>query len=115
MRQATAVEDILRRYGQEMTVCAGPEGPETPVRAMLQPIRANRREEEQVLPTPLGRRREDRFLYLGQAEVPLKAGTGAFLRWREEQYAVQSAQPIYLGKELSHWWAVLVPMDEEGT
>lgn len=112
MRQTAMVEDILRRYGQEAVLCAGPEDPGRPVRAMIQPIRAERREEEQMLPTPMGRRREDRSLYLGQADVPVEAGE--VVRWRGTRFAVQTAQPIYLGQALSHWWAVLVPMGEEG-
>lgn len=105
-----SVNSLMRRYGQRVEVLRA--GESTPARAFLQPI--TDKGEQQYLPTPLGLRREDRFLYLGQAQVELKAGDSR-VRWRGGIYQVQSAHPIYVGRELSHWWAVLIPADKEGT
>lgn len=97
---------ILNRYGQKVTISGG-EGEETAVRAFLQPVLDKSREQE--LPTPLGLRREDRWLYLGPPETALTAGTSA-VRWQGQAYEVQSAHLV----GGSHWWAVLRPRDKEG-
>lgn len=104
------VNSLIRRYGQEVEVHR--EGEMIPSRAFLQPILDRRDQKQQKLPTALGLRREDRFLYLGQPQVELEAGMSR-VRWMDELYQVQTAHPIYIGKGLSHWWAVLVPADEE--
>ena len=95
---------VLARYGQQAAVCEGREGPGVQVRAFLQPVLDRR--EDQSVPSPLGLRREDRFLYLGPPEVPLRQGGRVV--WRGEGYAVQSAHKV--GQ--SHWWALLRPMEE---
>lgn len=99
---------ILNRYGQELTV--ENEGGRTSVRAFLQPVLE--RGQEQSVPTPLGLRREDRFLYLGPAELELTAGMSR-VYWNEQDYEVQSAHPVG-GTKPHHWWAVLRPVDREG-
>ena len=35
--------------------------------------------------------------------------------WNETAFQVETAQPIYVGRTLCHWWAVLVPADKEET
>ena len=51
-------------------------------------------------------------MYLGPAGVPLKDGDQ--VEWRGGRYAVQSAHPV--GPETGgHFWALLRPMDEEGS
>lgn len=105
------VNSLMRRYGQQVEVLCG--GETTPARAFLQPITSQREGEQQYLPTPLGLRREDRFLYLGQPQVELRAGDSQ-VRWQGGLYEIQTAHPIYVGRGLSHWWAVLVPADKEG-
>lgn len=99
---------ILNRYGQELTV--ENEGGRTSVRAFLQPVLE--RGQEQSVPTPLGLRREDRFLYLGPAELELTAGE-SWVCWNGQDYEVQSAHPVG-GTKPHHWWAVLRPVDREG-
>jgi len=96
---------ILSRYGQDVMLADG-EGEETAVRAFLQPVLDKSREQE--LPTPLGLRREDRWLYLGPPETALTAGT-TDVRWQGQSYEVQSAHLV----GGSHWWAVLRPRDKE--
>lgn len=99
-----AVQTILRRCGQAVTLRRTDGAEETAV-AILQPIL--RQDDRQNLPQPQGLEREDRFLYLGPPDKPLEAGE--WVRCREQDYAVCQAQPIYIGREISHWWAVLRP------
>ena len=105
------VNSLMRRYGQQVEVLEA--GVVTPARAFLQPITSQKEDGHQLLPTPLGLRREDQFLYLGQPQVELNAGESQ-VRWLGGIYDVQTAHPIYVGRGLSHWWAVLVPADKEG-
>ena len=98
---------LLERYGQAVTVHRG-EGA-CASRAFLQPVRSSG--QEQQLPGPLGLRREDRFLYLGNAQLPLSPGD--WLEWEGRGFEVQSTHPIYLGLEVFYIWAVLRPREEE--
>ena len=98
------LDTLLRRYGQSVTV-TDRDGAQTDTRAFVQPILERGETDLQVHPTPLGTRRGDRYLYLGAVEVPLRAGDqveGLGLTFR-----VQTAQPIRVGDEISHWWAIL--------
>ncbi|MBR4099227.1 MAG: hypothetical protein IKK44_04480 [Clostridium sp.] len=100
---------ILARYGQRVTVRDG-EG-EYAARAFLQPVRE--KGEAQLVPTPLGARREERYLYLGSPDIPLTVGETA-VDWAGRAFAVWSARQVYAGREPSHWWAILRPFDKEG-
>lgn len=97
---------ILARYGQETVVYDGEKTPGVRVRAFLQPVLEKSREQE--VSSPLGLRREDRFLYLGPVDAPLTAGVSR-VEGRGQAYEVQSAHMV--GE--SHWWAVLRPRDKE--
>ena len=94
---------ILDRYGQSVELFAPEDQTGTSVRAFLQPMRE--RGEEQLTPSPLGLRREDR--------LPL-APRSTRVVWQEKAYEVQSAHPVGAG-EVCHWWAVLRPLDKEAT
>lgn len=102
---------LLDRYGQCVTLYRGGVEPGREVRAFFQPLREAGR--EQARPSPLGLRREDRYLMLGEPDVP--AAPGDRVVWRESGYEVRTAHPIYLGERLSHWWAVLAPWGKEET
>ena len=108
MNRAT-ISALLRRYGQPITLCRE-DGSCVEDYAFVQPIRST--DTLQNLPTPLGIRREDRFLYLGSGSLPVKAGDDQ-VRCGGIRYDVVQAQPIYIGDAVSHWWAVLVPGEEE--
>jgi hypothetical protein len=97
---------ILAQYGQEVTVYADGQAGGQRLRAFLQPILE--RQEAQDTPSPLGLRREERFLYLGPANVPLTARKSG-VTWGQQDYEVQTARPV--GE--SHWWAVLRPRERE--
>ncbi len=99
--------DILRRYGQIVTVYGG-DGEGRTVRAFLQPMRE--KNTEQLAPSPLGLRPEDRLLYLGPKDVPLSARESR-VEWNGNVFDVQSAHPAGPG-DGCHWWAVLRPRDE---
>lgn len=104
------VNSLMNRYGQVVEIVRAEEV--ISARAFLQPITNKQKQEMQHLPTPLGVRREDRFLYLGQPQVEVTAGESQ-VSWNGQKFDVQSAHPIYVGRGLSHWWAVLVPADKE--
>ena len=98
---------LLARYGQETVLHQGER--EIRARAFLQPIRETGR--EQQVPSPLGLRREDRFLYLGAPDQPLALSD--WVEWQGNAYTVQSTHPVYLGRTALYTWAVLRPRDLE--
>ena len=94
------VDDILRRYGQELVV-ERRDGTEETVRAFLQPVRE--RGEGGPEPSPIGGLDGRLWLYLGKA--PLR--TGDRVAWEGRRFRVRSGRPHYIGDRLSHWQAVL--------
>lgn len=100
---------ILKRYGQSVTVYPDEQAQGLRRKAFLQPVLD--RGEGQQIPSPLGLRREDRFLYLGPADLPLAAGVSR-VEWKQQVYEVQSAHSVG-GDSVNHWWAVLRPADQE--
>lgn len=101
--------DLMGRYGQAVEVIRA--GERIPARAFVRPI-VSKQEGRQHMPTPLGLRGEDRFLYLGEPQVEVSAGADRVV-WQDRKFEVLSAQPIYVGEQLSHWRAVLLPADKE--
>ena len=98
---------LLTRYGQPVVLHQGERT--LSGRAFVQPIRESG--QEQLVPSPLGLRREDRFLYLGTPEHLLKPGD--WLECEGGAYEVCSAHPIPLGSAVLYLWAVLRPRDLE--
>lgn len=99
---------ILSRYGQDVTVY-NPTGQRVQVRAFFQPVRD--RGTEQSVPSPLGQVKQDRFVYLGPAETVLEGGYRVAVE--DEVYRVETAQPVYVGGAVSHWWAMLTHREKE--
>lgn len=106
------LQGLLDRYGQRVTVLRNGEKTTALGRAFLQPILDRREDWKQRRPSPLGLTRRDRFLYLGEPDLPL--GMGDKVTCLGVDYEVQAAQPIRVGETLSHWWAVLRIRDREG-
>ena len=104
------VKAELDRYGRKMTLYTRehPEGVE--VKAMLQPVRDRRT--AKAVPSPLGWVVQDRFIYIGPAEVALE-GSGCRLTTDGADYRLRTAQPVYAGGVLSHWWAVFQCAQQE--
>ena len=99
---------ILARFGQVVTLTA-PEGEPVAVRAFVQPILER---QPQLEPSPLGTRREERWLYLGPPENALTAGeTG--VTWGDRNFTVETVRQVWAGDAPSHWWAVLRSEDKE--
>ena len=99
---------ILARFGQEVTL-TDPKGESVSVQAFVQPILER---QPQLEPSPLGERREERWLYLGPPENALTAGeTG--VTWGDRNFVVETARQVWAGDGPSHWWAVLRPEDKE--
>lgn len=101
---------ILARYGVPVTVVTGAST--VAARAFLQPILE--KGEGQLVPSPLGSRREERFLYLGEPDVALTAGE-SLVTWSGQTFDVWSARCVTMGGAPSHWWAVLRPQEKEAS
>lgn len=100
---------ILAQYGQRVTVYPEGKGPGVTLNAFLQPVLEQGK--EQSVPSPLGMKRQDRFLYLGPAQNPLTPRVSRVV-WAGRNFEVQAAQPVG-GKRIHHWWAVLRLQDRE--
>ena len=94
---------ILSQYGQNVRVYT----PKTPggevVRALVQPMRE--KGTEQSVPSPLGRVKQDRFLYLGPSGTEMDETSR--VEWNGECFRVRSAHSVRVGGSVTHWWAVL--------
>lgn len=78
--------------------------------ALVQPVLDRQRQETA---TPLGRRSRERWLYLGEPDVPLETGEKGFVRVGEREFTVFSARRVDLGRRSCHWWGILVPREEQ--
>lgn len=93
------VDEILTRYGQEVTVER--DGTAKTVRAFLQPVRE--RSENGPEPSAIGRLDGRLWLYLGRTALK----TGDAVCWNGRRFRARSGRPHYIGQRLSHWRAVL--------
>ena len=97
------LETVLRRYGQTVTLKDGRE-----IRAFVQPVK----ERGKAAPfqiTSLGTADDRDWIYLGRTE--LTVGTAVTV-W-DRPFTVKNCQAVWLGEEISHWWAVLSPGREQ--
>ena len=99
---------ILARYGTPVEIFRHPGEPGVTAMAMLQPVEER---ERQFAPSLLGWGRQERWLYLGQAEVPLEMEGDGFVRWNGREFRVYSARKVQLGRAGSHWWGMLTPRE----
>ena len=102
-------EKILARYGSPVTIHPNGEEPGVAAMALIQPVRDR---ERQSVSSPLGWRRRERWLYLGEPNVSLEVGPEGFVRDGEREFEVYSARRVDLGRETCHWWGILVPREE---
>lgn len=93
------VEELLERYGQEVTV-EREDGTET-VRAFLQPLR--KRDEAAPEAAAIGWLDGRLWLYLGRTAVE----AGDAISWNGRRFRVRSGRPHCIGDTLCHWRAVL--------
>ena len=93
----------LERHGRVVTLYT-PKHPEgVAVKAVVQPERS--RGTARAVPSPLGWKKQGRFIYLGPAKVSLEGGS---VRMEADgvRYDMHNARPVYAGGEITHWWAV---------
>lgn len=111
--RTTAFERILERYGQEITL--HPQGEEVGLglKAFLQPVLSQKDSWFQRQYTMLGLRQEELFLYLGPAGVPMDEMDQGWLEWNGRRFSVRASEAVFVGTEVSHWWALLVPREED--
>lgn len=102
-------EAVLQRYGRPAALHDGEF--EQIGLAMVQPLFEK---SEQWTPTPLGRKREDRFLFFGAPELEAdRIGEDGYIEWDGARYEVVTAQAVSLGKRVVYRWAVLRPREED--
>ncbi len=97
----------LERWGTRVMVYTG--GQDRRCKAFFQPVRQVGT--LQSVPTPLGQVMQDRFLYLGQANVPLD--TTSRVEVGGERFRVEQAHPIFIGKQIHHWRAICTRRRQE--
>lgn len=98
------LEDILREYGQELTVIRRENGKKMAVKAFLQPILKDRKEPP-VTATPLGAVNDQRWLYIGPAALELEPGDK--ILFQESQFVAQEAMTICFRWEALYGRAIL--------
>ena len=106
MRQM--IEEVLRRYGQAVTVHLA--GGDAVVRAFLQPV-TGRGEQVPSEMTGLGAVDGRLWLYLGQTAVE----PGDRMTWDGVTYRVHSSRPWSVGETRIYWWAALERAKEAAT
>lgn len=100
---------VLRKYGRPAAVHRDGKTQIGP--AFLQPLFEKDR---QWSPTPLGRKRKDRFLLLCAPELELDGlGTDDYVEWDSTAYDVETAQSVELGGKRLYWWAVATVREGE--
>lgn len=110
---AAAFQRLLDQYGQAVSIHPEGEVLDIPVRAFLQPVLHQRETRVQSLPSVLGRREKGLYLYLGPAGVPLDQLGDGYLESGGKRFGVQAAEAVSVGTEVSHWWALLSPREED--
>ena len=104
------IERALEQFGRSVTLYTAqyPEG--VAVNACFQPVRE--RGTAKAAPTPLGWVVQDKFTYIGPAQVRLDGGN-CRLEADGVRYRMRTAQPVYVGGRLTHWWAVFDRREQE--
>ena len=102
-----AWQGLLEQYGQAVTLHQGDKV--QTAKAFLQPIRETK--QEQLPPSPLGLRRDDRFLYLGSPSFPLQQED--WVEGNGTSYDIWATHLVYLGTSPLYTWAVLRPRDAQ--
>lgn len=104
----TGFEKILQRYGTMVTIFPEGEAKGMTAMALLQPIRDKQRQE---IASPLGWRKQERWLYLGEPDVPLEVGENGSVYADGLEFEVFSARRVDLGRRSCHWWGILIPRE----
>lgn len=106
----TGFEKILQRYGTPVNIFTDGQEPGATAMALVQPILDKQRQEAA---SPLGWYKQERWLYLGEPDVPLEVGENGFVRLGEQEFTVFSARKVDLGRRSCHWWGILIPREEQ--
>lgn len=100
----SSFDQLLTRFGQDITLTPRSTGEPLTLRAFLQPI-LKRREELPITPSPLGAVSQKRWLYLGSAGQPLATGDRVDLDTLA--LVVQEERTIYWQDTPLYRWAIL--------
>ena len=103
------VKRLLRRHGRQAKLVDA--GVEQVGLAIVQPLPDK---SPRWIPTPLGRMRGDRFLWIGEPALAVdELGETGYVLWEGRAYEVTTAQRVELGGKLLCRWAVLTAREEE--
>ncbi len=97
--------EIVDRFGNDVTLYK--DGVGVSLRALIQPVLTQGKEQE--VHSVLGLGRQERFRYMGPPEHPLDLDT--VVAWKGREYRVQSAHLVGEGV-CPHWRAMLCPGEE---
>lgn len=112
--RTTAFERLLERYGQVATVhFDGDEVLGVATKAFVQPVLNRKENWFQKQHTVLGAAQEELFLYLGSADVPLDQLGEGYIESLGKRFDVRASEAVFVGTEVSHWWALLAPREED--
>lgn len=95
-------EAVLLRYGREIIINGIAEA-----RAFLQPV-TDRSKAASYTVTSLGTVDDRLWICLGTRAM----NPGDTVICGADRFTVRSGEPVYLGAELNHWWAVLTAEQE---
>lgn len=101
------LKDILRRYGNTVTVTRG--GRTETVYAFVQPLRRRHRLYINDKVIPAGYFDNAYRLYIGDRHHHFSYGDGAVLTCGGEDYAVVTAEEFVVGDRVAYVWAILRP------
>lgn len=98
--------DVIRKYGCALTICsdACPEGRKA--KGFIQPAALPPAERPEAR-TAAGSISRGRHLLIAEAEALLPGEKDVTVRFRDEEYILLRAQPVYAGDRLSHWEGTL--------
>lgn len=99
-----ALENVMRTYGQTVSLISRESGEETQFTAFLQPV-LKEREDLPAVATPLGAVNRQRWLYVGPATREVLPGDKIYLDGI--RLAVQEAETVYFRSEALYKRAVL--------
>ena len=102
------IRRLLVQYGQAAVIIRR-DGTRVETKAFVQPVLGRGQEMPQRSPTPLGMAEERRYRYIGDVELEMGDRVEALGR----RFFVRVAEPVRMGDDHTHWWAMLAVDDEE--
>ena len=103
--------DVLKRYGQEVTVFTG--GCEHSVRAIVNPVISERYIKRWKIMTDLGEVDNSSFYYFGPPDLNIDDCEGSYVECGGRRYSFIRAEKYTVEGVTSHWEGMLRPWEED--